>query len=47
MYVMLAEAYGPFKEDDRKLVLKEGRDFYLLRSKGTTYHVPKNVCKRG
>ena len=47
MYIVITEAYGPFKEHDRKEVFKEGRDFYLLKSRGTIYHVPKNVCRRG
>lgn len=46
MFVVMIEAYGPFKRDARRPVLRKGRDFYLLKSKGTIYHVPKNVCKR-
>lgn len=46
MYVTLTEAYGPFRKHDRKIVIKEGKDYYVLRSKGTAYHVPKDTCER-
>lgn len=46
MRIILIETYGPFRKNDRRIVVREGRDFYAVRSKGKLYYVPKAVCEK-